>query len=291
MKLVFVTLFFAISLAAQASEADVLAGIFPEAKAYPHSDIVAEESQDAADYLLGLGALQKIHGVWKPKKSIRLNGDLHRFTYQISGGRDVQSAIEYLQKNLSSDAAQLYSCEARGCGSSAQWASLIFKRRELYGLDSYQHYLAYRLPSGGKVYFLAIYGVKRANGRQYLHLDVLESTDTQSQLQPSTLVAMLENGKVFSIPALAAGQLLSEIQLQSVLGALAEFEGQVALVCHRYGKESAEVLLASTKQWCEKVKDQLIESAIEKSRLITLGAGSLQPAAGLSDRLELLAPQ
>jgi hypothetical protein len=288
-KFVFCTIFFVLSLSATASETNVLADIFPDAQAYPHSEIVDQRSEAAADYLLGLGPLQKIHGVWRHKKSIRLSGDLYRFTYQISGGRNVESAIEYLTNTLSSQATTLYTCESYGCGSSAQWASLIFKKRELYGLDRYQHYLAYRLPSGDKVHFLAVYAVKRANGRQYLHLDVLESDDAEDQLLPSTLVETLENGKVFPVPGLAAGQMFNKIQLQAILNALTEFKGTVALVCHRYGEEHAEILLDSAQQWCDAARQQLVDEGVDSGRLLALGVGSLQPTLGRRDSLELVA--
>lgn len=290
MRRLFFTLFFAFSLSVQASDADILAGIFPGAQAYPYSEIISQRSLLSADYLLGLGPLQKIHGVWRHKKSVRLEGDLHRFTYQISGGRDVQSAIEYLQKTISPQAVEMYSCESRGCGSSAQWASLIFKQRQLYGLDSHQRYLVYRFPSAGKVYFLAAYGVKRANGRQYLHIEVIETEVAKERLQYSSIANSLDNGKVFQVRDIAVDQTFDDSQLQTVIEALNSIEGTVALVCHRYGKESAEFLLNSAQRWCERIRDQIVNAGIDSSRVMALGVGSLQPNAGRADRLELVAP-
>ena len=278
------------SLPINASNNDVLADIFPEGQNYSDGEIIAESSEQDAKYTLGLGALQKIHGVWRHKKSIRLTGNLVRLTYQIPSDRKIEEVIKNLKNSLSSYAIELYKCKGRSCGSSAQWASVTFKKRELYGLDNYQHYLAYRLPFNSGVYFVAIYGVKRANDRLYLHLDILENPNIKNPLQSSVIAEKLEKSEIFPILDVSRGQIFNEVQLQSVVGALAKFEGVVALICHCYGEGSAQDLLGIAKKWCQKVRDQLIESGVKSSQLITLGAGPLQPFKGLNDRLELLAP-
>lgn len=289
-RLISLLLFSFVSGFTQASGKEVLAHIFPSAQAYPHSEKIAEGVAESFDYLLGLGSLQKIHGVWRPKESKRLEGDLLRLTYQISGGRDVSSAIEHLETSLSPSAVEMYRCNGRGCGSSAQWVSLIFKQRELYGLDSHQYYRAYRIPTGRGLFHMAVYGVKRANGRQYLHLDIINSAAVNAESLAALIAESLEQRKIYQFVGLSDSQLLNNDQLEAVISVLQTHSGKLAIVSHLYGTEAVEVLIQRSTDWSDAVKRQLSKSGASGEKIVTFGAGPLQPAAGQFNRVELVLP-
>ena len=149
---------------------------FPEIKPFPHADEFSVSAPEPTDYLLGLGALQKIGGRWRHKHSEHIEGELARYTWQIREGYSALEGLQWLQDQLPENARPLYQCEGRSCGSSAQWANRVFHQRVLYGHDERQHYSVFQLEKGGETYTLVLYAVDRANRRHYLHLDVLRHT-------------------------------------------------------------------------------------------------------------------
>ena len=145
---------------------------FPELQPFPHGSEFSVKDPETVDYQLGLGALQKIGGRWRHKHEQRVQGQLARYTWEISEGYMAEEALAWLQQQLTS-AQLLYQCVGRSCGSSAQWANRVFQQRVLYGHDERQHYAVLRLEKEGVTYSLVLYAVDRANRRHYVHLDVL----------------------------------------------------------------------------------------------------------------------
>jgi hypothetical protein len=158
------------SIQAHATEIDG----FPELKAYPHSSEFNIQPSAPTDYLLGLGALQKIGGRWRHKASESIVGSMSRYTWEINEDYTADQAFAWMQEQLTESTQLLFECEGRSCGSSAQWASRVFQQRVLYGHDERQHYLVLRLVGDQQTYTLILYGIDRANRRHYLHLDVLQ---------------------------------------------------------------------------------------------------------------------
>jgi hypothetical protein len=141
---------------------------------YPQSEEVIRSGPEVVDYLLGLGAFQKIGGRWRHKDSELLRGQLTRITWQVDEGYTAQEAFQWLSEQIPESASLLFSCDGRSCGSSAQWANRVFKQRLLYGHDERQRYGVWRLPAEAGGATLVLYGVDRANRRHYVHLDLIE---------------------------------------------------------------------------------------------------------------------
>jgi hypothetical protein len=145
---------------------------FPELVPYVHAAEVSRSAPARVDFKLGLGALQKIGGRWRFKHEEQVDGELARYTWQMTGAYTAAEALDWWRDQLA-DAELIYQCRGRSCGSSAQWADLVFQERVLYGHEERQQYVVYRLVRMNVTYSLVLYAVDRANRRHYLHLDVL----------------------------------------------------------------------------------------------------------------------
>lgn len=143
----------------------------PSVERFPQSYIVNYRQSKIPEYRLILGGLQKVDGVVRPERELRVAGDLTRITYRIPDGHTSSEPFKYLRGQLTAKGAEvLFECQGRACGSSNYWANSIFRYSKLYGVDPTQHYLVAQL---GQSYFV-IYTVIRGNKRVYAHLEVLE---------------------------------------------------------------------------------------------------------------------
>jgi len=143
----------------------------------PYVERVEEQrGQAVRAHLIALGAMSKIHSVWSPRESERRSGSLSRFTWRVYDAVPSSRVLADIEHDLPRDFEPqlLFSCEARACGSSAQWANRIFNQRVLYGTASSQEYRAYSLTYDGKDYRLLLYASSRTADRQYLHTELLE---------------------------------------------------------------------------------------------------------------------
>ncbi len=165
------TLFFFLSTSWATAQAPS-AGL--ELAEYLHAVPYASDSARDIDYELGLGALQKVAGRWRHKRSERVQADLERRTWQVSDPYTAAEAYAWYERQLLAIATPLYQCDGRSCGSSAQWANRVFSQGVLYGHDERQRYSAWRIENAGSpVTTVVLYAVDRANRRHYVHLDVL----------------------------------------------------------------------------------------------------------------------
>jgi hypothetical protein len=142
---------------------------------YPHAQQVAQSEEEVRDHEIGLGAMQKVSGAWRFKRSERHSGLLSRHTWQIVDGF---TSIEVMDKLVAALQEQdgttlLFACDARACGQGAQWANRVFHQRVLYGREDLQRYRIYALQVEGADYRLAVYASARTADRQYLHVDLL----------------------------------------------------------------------------------------------------------------------
>ena len=142
---------------------------------YPHIAAVESSSGTVVDHEVGLGALQKIRGIWRFKDSERMSGELFRSTWQVIDGFSSAEVLAGMEAEIAEiDGAELlFSCGGRSCGSGSQWANRVFGQRILYGRDDLQQYRVYGL---GQERWI-IYASARTADRQYLHLDVLVLAD------------------------------------------------------------------------------------------------------------------
>ena len=149
-------------------------------QATPYLKLVnAGPETPVSDYTVALGAIQKIRGVWAPRKSERVSGARRSYTWRVESGFSVAEVIADLDRRLARDtAAEIrFRCDARACGSSVQWANRIFGERLLYGTEASQRYRMVRFPASpgapAPERRLLIYGSARSNERQYLRLELL----------------------------------------------------------------------------------------------------------------------
>lgn len=141
---------------------------------FPHAQQVGFSRQRVVDHELGLGALQKISGLWQFKSSVRLSGELTRYTWQIIDGFTSEEVMRTLLQRVEQEGAQqLFSCDGRACGSGSIWANRVFGQRVLYGLAEFQHYRVYRHAEAGEDLRLVVYTAARTAQRQYLHVELL----------------------------------------------------------------------------------------------------------------------
>lgn len=156
----------------------------PDLQPWSHAKEFSHSSVGETDYLLGLGALQKIGGRWRHKHSEALRGELSRTTWQLDDGFTAGEAFDWYQQQLAVDAELLFECHGRSCGSSAQWANRVFGERVLYGHDERQRYGVWRLQRDDANWFVVLYAVDRANRRHFLRLDMLRQTPTEQIAVP-----------------------------------------------------------------------------------------------------------
>jgi hypothetical protein len=140
----------------------------------PHVRQVAFSKREVLDHEIGLGAIQKVRGEWRFKRSERLSGTLTSYTWQIVDG---VSSAQMLQDLLDSvaeleGASPRFACKGRACGQGVQWANRVFREQVLYGREDFQHYQVYAV-HGTQSYRLIAYSARRTVDRQYLHVDLL----------------------------------------------------------------------------------------------------------------------
>ena len=145
----------------------------PLEKSWRHAEEFSRSGPDAVDYVLGLGAFQKIGGRWRLKHSENISAELERITWQVQEGFTAEEGFDWYREQLPADAELLFECQGRACGSSAQWASRIFEERVLYGHDDRQRYAVWRVQEGERRWTLVLYSVDRANRRHFIRLDRL----------------------------------------------------------------------------------------------------------------------
>ena len=137
------------------------------------ADEFSRKGPAAVEYLLGLGAYQKIHSRWQLKQSEIVVGELESITWQVHDGFTAEEGFAWYEETMPEGAERLFGCTGRACGSSAQWASRIFDERVLYGHDDRQLYAVWRMEEGGYTWTIVLYATDRANRRHFLRMDRL----------------------------------------------------------------------------------------------------------------------
>jgi len=149
---------------------------------FPHVEAVNSAAREVVDYEVGLGALQKVRGVWRFERSERLDGHLDRRTWQVVDGyssREVMAEVRARIQGLRGSAL-LFQCQGRDCGRSVQWANGVFDQRVLYGREDDQAYAVYDVRNAGGAWRVMLYSSARTADRQYLHIDLLRLEGVES---------------------------------------------------------------------------------------------------------------
>ena len=250
--------------------------------AYSH-EMLSSELQDD-DYRLVLGAMEKINGQWRPEREQRLAGQLQRKTLTLNEGRGAAEGYEfYRQQLLQRGARELFSCEARACGSSNSWANNIFRIKQLYGRDQQQFYSAFELPvSRGMVRYVALYSVTRGNKRSLIQIDsLLSRSGAQVASSVEVMVERLQLGESIRLPGLelvGAQITMSEVHAASLLELMRKRPTwHLNLVGHDAKPVSTEEQLKNSRAFSEQLRSQLINLGADADRLKAFGIGNLAP--------------
>lgn len=135
----------------------------------------SQANLDERGFRVPTGAMRKVRGVWAPEESERLDGTRSVFTWRILDAYPAGELLEEMTSALLAlDGSRvLYECEARACGSSAQWANRVFSQRVLYGREASQRYRVIAIQSVEAAYRVMLYASARTADRQYLHAELL----------------------------------------------------------------------------------------------------------------------
>lgn len=186
--------------------------------------IVQYQAPELKGYTLALGSIEKVNGVERLEKELRLKGKLTRISYRIPEGSRVRDYIDFFNTQINSHGAEeLFSCKGRECGSSNFWANQVFDYSKLYGVDRNQYYVAAKLPG----VYLAVYVIERGNRRQYAHIDLIETDSVARKLSEYEQLGYVE----LSVDALPDKQFLID-----VLEGLNQKSG-AAIVVHHAGED------------------------------------------------------
>jgi len=157
------------------SQADPL-NLFEWIDTSPYAERIDHRDESVRAHLIGLGRIKKVRGDWSPEKTERVNGRLVSSTWRIKDGASSADLFDEAIADIEArdDARELFSCSARECGASVQWANRVFDQRILYGTEESQHYSVYALGAEGESsHRLAVYAAARTSRRQYLHAEIV----------------------------------------------------------------------------------------------------------------------
>jgi len=137
---------------------------------YANSNVEKIQKRKGEAHQFLLSTPKRISNTLNIEDAVFLAGERTDLLLKIDQLGSSQQAFYFYQALLLKQGEILYQCEQRACGSSNYWANKIFNESKLYGRDSEQYYLAGRLKSEEKNYFLSIYVVKNGRKQQYIYL-------------------------------------------------------------------------------------------------------------------------
>ena len=161
--------------AVSAAEVSVPMQLLQQLNEFPHAQQIEFKESEVLDYDVGLGAMQKISGAWKFKRSERFSGKLTGYTWQLTDGFTSLEVLEGLLAQVDELETQtlMFSCDGRACGNGVQWANRVFHQPVLYGREDMQRYRVVSIGESPR-YLMLIYAAARTADRQYLHAELLQ---------------------------------------------------------------------------------------------------------------------
>lgn len=250
--------------ALQAAEFEIPLQLNP----FPQSQLISSEQRQEPDYRLMLSGIMKINGRIRTDRDQRLQASLSRMTWQLPDGYDPQSGFSFLRAQLDDRGAQvMFECSGRQCGPSSIWANDVFDQSRLYGIDNTQFYAAMRLDQA----HVALYAVRRGNGRVFLHMDVLEN-ESQTISDPVAVLAQQGYVELQNWPE------SSDRTVASLLDMMQGMPGQeLWLVVHWQGQD-LELTLRQSQEAADRLLRQVVEKGGDVRQLKARGVGSLVPS-------------
>ncbi|GAB5415896.1 MAG: hypothetical protein Cons2KO_34990 [Congregibacter sp.] len=177
--------------------------------------IESSPEQAVAQFRVPLGAMQKVRGVWAPEYAVRVSGQHRSWTWRLEEGFSAGEVLAEIEsvltmtgatlanenayksegQSIEAEVARVFTCDARACGSSSQWANRIFGQRLLYGTEASQRYRVYAVrPAGSPIgaegskneksddftaSWLILYASARTANRQHIHAELLQGVQSQ----------------------------------------------------------------------------------------------------------------
>ncbi len=244
---------------------------------YPLSSIVEYQADTTPEYALALGIIKKVNGVAAPEKQRYLTGDLTKITYQIPSGHSTNEVAAFVQKELAKRQADiLYQCEARSCGSSNDWANIVFGIPKLYGLTGEQYYWAATL---GNNLNMAIYLTQRGNRQVFLHIEALQSQPSASGFTVNNVMEKWQKGQRVYVASTELSADVIDVVAQAVQQIMDERPfSKVWFVGHQGGTSPFLILLSDSERHAEQLRQTLVDLGLPQNRLKARGLGPLAPA-------------
>lgn len=240
---------------------------------YPLAMLENETQRSVPDYQLPLSQITRIQGLLRTQNEMRLSGELIRRTWQLSGGNTPVQGFDHVRDQLLREGASiLYECNSRQCGASNLWANQVFGYANLLGVDSTQNYLAAEIATG----YMAVYSVRRGNGRVYLHVDYIHSEEkaARSETDARWQERLQEQGYVI----LPDWQMSRDDRVLELLELLIDRPTwQLRLVLHQR-VASGDTGLTESNAEAQQLEAQLLDAGVDQSRISVYGMGSLAPS-------------
>ncbi|WP_052063400.1 DUF4892 domain-containing protein [Nitrincola sp. A-D6] len=240
---------------------------------YPLAALENETERNVPDYQLPLSQIARIQGLLRTQNEIRLSGELVRRTWQLATGNTPAQGFEHVRDQLlRAGASILYECSSRQCGASNLWANQVFGYANLLGVDSTQNYLAAEIATG----HMAIYSVRRGNGRVYLHVDYIHSEEMAARSETDTRWQERLNNQGHVL--LPDWKLSGDDRVLEILQLLGDRPTwQLRLVLHqRVG--SGDTGLTESNAEAQQLEAQLLDTGVDRNRISVYGVGSLVPS-------------
>jgi hypothetical protein len=249
---------------------------------YPQAREVYKSFAQADDYLLALGAFEKINSQWVSEREQRLSGSLHKQTFMLDDGHSAQEVFMYYSQQLQGMGSRvLFRCEGRSCGSSNTWANNHFHVKQLYGLDDKQFYSVYEVEESlGVRSFITLYGVTRGNKRSYMHIETLLTREqVHISTTPKVIEDLLAQGQGFFLPSFDkdTGQ-LNDKHLASLLTVFRhKRHWRLAVVAYDFSAGTSAQQQQRSLIVAQGLRNQLIAHGVQDKKIETYGLGSLVP--------------
>ena len=252
---------------------------------FPLSTLDNQSSRATPDYQLPLSQITRIQGLLRTQNELRLSGDLIRRTWQLSPGNTPDQGFEHVRDQLLRQQANiLFECSSRQCGASNLWANQVFGYANLLGVDSTQFYLAAELASG----HMAVYAVRRGNGRSYLHIDYIHVAPSvveqeAEQMIESEQVSWQQQLRDLGYADLPGWSAAEPNTLQQLLGLLDDdLDLKLRIVVHQR-VNTGDTGLTESNAEAQRLESELLQSGVMPDRVAVFGIGTLAPSVLGSD--------
>ena len=179
--------------------------------ALTESKLLEQRQTVDQEHLYPAGSIRRISGNLRYSSEFRGLGEQQLQTWQISPLYSADQAFAEVRQFWREQGAHtLYWCEGRECGPSSLWANSVFKSARLYGPEDNQAYALMMPPqteARATSQVIALYAIKRGNGRMYLHQETLQLQQvlTQPLPEPATLLKQLDKEGELALRHLTEG--------------------------------------------------------------------------------------